>query len=167
MTTIGDMAFAYCRNLSRVVIPGSVTTIKRRAFDGCTSLPEVVIPDSVSRIEEYTFGNCSSLKHVVLPDTLYTIERYAFTGCKSLTEILLPRYSCRDPCVIWKNSHSTSATISGASRSVLTTGRLTTGMTATRSLRRKGTVWSWDADRLSSLTLLRRSAIPHSMGTAC
>ena len=53
---IGDYAFAYCTNLSYVVLPNTLTDIGVRAFYGSENLKEIIIPISVARISEYAFN---------------------------------------------------------------------------------------------------------------
>ena len=50
VTTIGDRAFYYCKNLKNVTIPNSVTAIGERAFSCCSNLTSVTIPNSVTTI---------------------------------------------------------------------------------------------------------------------
>ncbi len=90
VTEIGDSAFSMCTSLTDVNIPNSVTEIGDRAFSGCTSLTEVVIPDSVTEIGESAFARCTSLTEVVIPDSVTEIERWAFSMCTSLTDVNIP-----------------------------------------------------------------------------
>ena len=90
VTEIGDSAFSMCTSLTDVNIPNSVTEIGDRAFSGCTSLAEVVIPDSVTEIGESAFARCTSLTEVVIPDSVTEIERWAFSMCTSLTDVNIP-----------------------------------------------------------------------------
>ena len=50
VTSIGDRAFNYCRDLMSVTIPDSVTSIGWGAFESCISLTSVTIPNSVTSI---------------------------------------------------------------------------------------------------------------------
>jgi hypothetical protein len=59
VTTIGDCAFAECKNLESITIPDSVTTIGNSAFAGCSSLECVTIGNSVKEIGEDAFENCN------------------------------------------------------------------------------------------------------------
>ena len=54
--TIAGEAFAYCHNLTSVVIPDDVTTIGAGAFTSCYNLTSITIPRSVTVIEESIFG---------------------------------------------------------------------------------------------------------------
>lgn len=48
--SIEEEAFYSCPNLTKVVVPNSVTTIERMAFYNCTSLENVVLGLSVETI---------------------------------------------------------------------------------------------------------------------
>ena len=58
---ICDNAFTWCRSLSDIVIPDSVTSIGIGAFSNCRFLSNIVIPDSVTSIGNGAFAGCSNL----------------------------------------------------------------------------------------------------------
>lgn len=78
VTSIGNFAFEFCKNLTIITIPNSVTTIGHYAFDGCSSLKSITIPDSVTAIGKGTFSECSSLANITIPDSVTSIGDYAF-----------------------------------------------------------------------------------------
>ena len=90
VTSIGDSAFYGCDSLSEIVIPSSVTSIGDRAFSWCRSLSEIVIPSSVTSIGDSTFYGCDSLSKIVIPSSVTSIGDSAFYGCRSLSEIVIP-----------------------------------------------------------------------------
>ena len=90
VTSIGEYAFSYCRNLISVSIPASVTNIGQYAFTYCTNLASMVIPDSVTSVEQGTFWNCNNMASVVIPDSVTFIGYDAFSECHSLTEVIIP-----------------------------------------------------------------------------
>ena len=87
---ICDRAFWYCRSLSEIVIPSSVTSIGDSAFSGCYSLSEIVIPSSVTNIGDWAFSGCDSLSEIVIPSSVTSIGDSAFSGCVSLSKIVIP-----------------------------------------------------------------------------
>ena len=87
---ICDNAFTWCRSLSDIVIPDSVTSIGGAAFFTCGSLSSIVIPDSVTSIGHNVFQGCSSLSEIVIPDSVTSIGNSAFSGCSSLSEVVIP-----------------------------------------------------------------------------
>ena len=90
VTSIGDLAFSYCRSLSEIVIPSSVASIGKGAFSWCRSLSEIVIPSSVTSIGDSAFSGCLSLSEIVIPSSVTSIGDSAFSGCDSLSEIVIP-----------------------------------------------------------------------------
>ena len=90
VTSIGKGAFSDCRSLSEIVIPSSVTSIGNSAFYGCCSLSEIVIPSSVTSIGDSAFSGCRSLSEIVIPSSVTSIGDWAFSGCDSLSEIVIP-----------------------------------------------------------------------------
>lgn len=87
---IGAEAFAWCENLGKIKLPGSLTDIGSRAFAYCSRLYDVTIPKGVRHIGANAFSFCKSLRSVYLPDSLHEIESYAFSECMSLREVTLP-----------------------------------------------------------------------------
>lgn len=69
VTSIGDMAFEECYNLTNIEIPNSVTSIGYAAFRYCRGLTNIEIPNSVTRIGYSAFSNCSNLTSVIFEDT--------------------------------------------------------------------------------------------------
>lgn len=90
VTTIGDVAFAGCKNLATITIPATVTTIGNFLFKGCESLVSATIGDKITSIGAHTFAQCKSLASVTLPASLQTIGASAFAHCTSLSTIEIP-----------------------------------------------------------------------------
>jgi len=70
VTSIGDMAFAYCKNMAFIAIPNSVTSIGgggySRAFIGCSGLTSIAIPSSVTFIGTDSFSGCAALTSITV-----------------------------------------------------------------------------------------------------
>ena len=61
VTSIGKIAFEYCKNLTSISIPNNVTTIGNFAIIWCENLTSITIPNSVTFIGESAFGRCEKL----------------------------------------------------------------------------------------------------------
>ena len=90
VTTVGEHAFYYCRNLLSAQLPDSLVSIGKYAFENCDSLVSVNIPNGISSIREQVFYGCDNLSGIVLPENLASIDRLAFYDCRNLGEIVIP-----------------------------------------------------------------------------
>ena len=90
VTSIGDRAFAFCRNLSSVTIPQSVISIGRGAFDCCKNLTSIEIPEGVTVVESRAFEGCTGLREVKISQSVISIGCHAFDCCENLTRIEIP-----------------------------------------------------------------------------
>lgn len=90
VTSIGFLAFSYCRELTSVTIPSSVASIVSGAFEYCSGLSEVAIPPGVTSIESSTFKYCSGLTELTIPSSVKKIRSYAFSHCDGLTSVTIP-----------------------------------------------------------------------------
>ena len=88
--TAGNGTFYYCKNLTNITIPDSVTDIGGGTFCYCSSLKEITLPESVTELNGTMFKGCSSLTTVTIPEKTTSIGLYAFDGCSSLTSIIIP-----------------------------------------------------------------------------
>ena len=87
---IGYYAFKYCKDLTNVTIPNSVTAIAYEAFYNCSNITNITIPNSVTVIDSKAFCDCSSLTSIEIPNSVTSIGNKAFMNCSGLTSIALP-----------------------------------------------------------------------------
>ena len=87
LTVIGEKAFYYCRNLTSVIIPNTVTYIGSQAFYACNKLTSANLPSSVLTINQYAFGFCYALQSVTIPAATTYIHYDAYYYCYGLTQI--------------------------------------------------------------------------------
>lgn len=59
--SVGEKAFADCKNLIRVELREGVTRICPQAFRGCSKLVEVVLPETITEIGTDAFARCDKL----------------------------------------------------------------------------------------------------------
>lgn len=90
LTSIGQLAFYDCDNLSTVTLPDTVTRVGNYAFMNCTNLQIVRLGSGVKTIEEAAFSDCYSLASLSLPTTLTNIGAKAFYRCESITIVTIP-----------------------------------------------------------------------------
>ena len=90
MTELGyvpGLAFSYCKSLTSIELPSTITHIDDEAFKDCYSLTNVTIPNSVIHIGRKAFLGCSKLTQVNIPASVKSIDYGAFTWCALLTSI--------------------------------------------------------------------------------
>ncbi len=113
--TIVGGAFNYCRDITSVTVPNSVTDATGVLFQGCSSIEgpiyndksffylpqnwqgEYEIPSGIETINSYAFWGCTGLTSVAIPEGVTTIGMNAFHGCYNLQSIQLPS-SIRSIC---------------------------------------------------------------------
>ncbi len=89
-TSVPTGACQNCVNLSKVVIPSTVTTISDNAFNGCVGLQNIELPEGVTTLERSVFAWCEDLNSIKLPSTLKKIGLGAFFHCTSLKTLDIP-----------------------------------------------------------------------------
>lgn len=137
--TIESNAFYKARNLTKVVISGSVRTIVYNAFYGCRDLTEVEFEDGVTTIgyNAFAFTKIESLR---IPKTVTIIEQkdnlQPFEGCRNLTSIEVDPantiYDSRNNCNAIIRTASNELVV-GCLETVIPDGITTIGMAAFRS----------------------------------
>ena len=89
VTEIGDYAFGDFTNLTEVTIPESVMEIGAYAFYGCANLAEIVIPNSVKSLGSYSFSGCEKLNEVTIGNSVESIGSTVFNGCDSIRTLTI------------------------------------------------------------------------------
>ena len=106
VTAIYSRAFAYCRKLTRIVLPDSVTFIAPELLFGSDSIREISVPFLGERNNDYSCNSLAylfgseyywdnseyvpkSLKSVTITSQV-TVYQYSFINCSSLETVILP-----------------------------------------------------------------------------
>ena len=87
--TIGDYAFASCKNLKKVVFPEGLESINMYSFDSCESLSQVNLPSTLKRIDIYAFYSIAISGELVIPDSVESIENGNFSNCKNISKVII------------------------------------------------------------------------------
>ena len=67
--TISEKMFYYCKNLTTIKLPNSVTSIGDYAFSGCSGLTSITIPNSVTSIGRASFSGCTNMADIYVLST--------------------------------------------------------------------------------------------------
>ena len=91
LTKVPDYAFTYCKKLTGITLPNTISTIGEAAFSSCYDLTRVALLENtiITAINSYAFSGCTSLASLSLPEGLLTIDDGAFNGA-GLTSISIP-----------------------------------------------------------------------------
>ncbi len=93
---IGDNAFQYCIALDTVTFSGDVRSIGFGAFESCGALDTVTFSGDVGSIGDDAFWGCDALNTVTFSGNVGNIEGYAFRYCTALTTIYVPASTTED-----------------------------------------------------------------------
>ncbi|NDV59258.1 leucine-rich repeat domain-containing protein [Bacteroides sp. 519] len=85
-TTIGKYSFYGNEMLKRVELSSGMESIEEQTFAYCKNLSEVIIPEGIKRITN-SFWNCISLYSITLPRSLKECTS-PFDNCSNLGEII-------------------------------------------------------------------------------
>ena len=87
VTSIGDNAFQYCRQLVSVTFSGSIDCIGYSAFYDCDGLKTVTFYGNIDSIGVEAFSHCNDLENVTFPGNVGNIEDLAFVNCTALENV--------------------------------------------------------------------------------
>ncbi len=103
--TIDDSVFANSA-FSAIILPDSLTSIGNLAFRSCKNLTEIVIPEGVTMIGSQVFISCEKLESITLPDSLINIGGGIFGNNPALSAVRIspdhPAYEMIDHLLVDK-----------------------------------------------------------------
>lgn len=90
VTKINSNVFKENKNLSKVIIPQTITSIGSYAFYNAVNINTIVLPNDISSFESYTFRGCQNVRALKMPNNLKRIE---WAACEDLriSEIEFPK----------------------------------------------------------------------------
>ncbi|MCM1260390.1 MAG: leucine-rich repeat protein [Staphylococcus sp.] len=89
VSKIGPNAFVNNRNITKIVIPETVTEVAYSAFENCSYLQSITLSSNLVSIGSSAFKNCTSLASINIPNSVTHIDSSAFEGCAYLQTINL------------------------------------------------------------------------------
>ncbi len=84
VVSVGEFAFAECKNLLKVEFSGGTEDIGYSAFRDSASLRTVTLSDTLVSIGDYAFYGCIMLGKLSIPASVSNIGIDAFVGCSEL-----------------------------------------------------------------------------------
>ena len=102
--SISGEAFRGYPQLSKLVLPNSLTTIGEQAFHGCLGLADLSIGEGLTYTGNDAFGGCSNLNYIYVPNVAqlfflscgsgqsnpFALARHLFVNDEEVTELVIP-----------------------------------------------------------------------------
>ena len=103
--------FANCYDLTKIILPDSITSIWSSSFSHAERLRSINIPGGVSDIPSRCFEYCFSLTDVQISEGVLHIADGAFYGCTSLRSIEFPASITRIGSSVFRDCSLENVTI--------------------------------------------------------
>lgn len=78
VVSIFESGFADKVNITKIIMPNSISSVSAKVFQNCTSLKEVVISKNIKVLTSSLFQGCTGLTHIDLPKGIKEIQHDAF-----------------------------------------------------------------------------------------
>lgn len=103
-TKIPSNSYSWCRSLTKIIIPNTITEIESSAFTSCCLLESIKLPNALTKLGSSVFSSCVSLSSINLPNTLTSIGQGCFAQT-SLGNITLPNLITTVPISLFSNNY--------------------------------------------------------------
>lgn len=90
VVALEDKAFYGCGNMTKVVLPNTVSRVGKKCFRDCSKLVDVTLPENLPALSETMFDGCESLREIKLPQGITSIPSFCFSKCGNLRSIVIP-----------------------------------------------------------------------------
>ena len=90
VTSVEDMAFMFCDQVTSITLPKTIKKLGGYCFSACYDLTTINIPEAVTSLGTACFQYCTSLSTINLPNSVTKLGNGCFYGCSSLTSIQIP-----------------------------------------------------------------------------
>lgn len=98
--SIGNGAFANCRNLSEINFPQSLRKIGETAFANC-DFSDISLPEKLEYIGSTAFTDCKKISSIKIPDNVIYLGGLAFSDCINLESAILPSHITKIPAALF------------------------------------------------------------------
>ena len=84
LDNIPSECFKNCINLSKIIIPKSLTKLGNNCFENCVNLRNIELPNNLIEIGNECFKNCINLSKIIIPKNLTKLGDNCFENCNKL-----------------------------------------------------------------------------------
>lgn len=86
VTKIGNGAFRYCNELTKLTVGKGITVIDDPLLFDCENIETVILPDTLTKLDDGAF-KYSGIKYIDIPDSVTYLGCEAMTGCERLETV--------------------------------------------------------------------------------
>ena len=86
VTKIGNGAFRYCNELTKLTVGKGITVIDDPLLFDCENIETVILPDTLTKLDGGAF-KYSGIKYIDIPDSVTYLGCEAMTGCERLETV--------------------------------------------------------------------------------